>query len=200
MLHFARLGLVTVLADYRLKGKHQTTPFVAVSDARSAMRFLKEKGTGLGIDTSRIVAAGGSSGGHLAAATAMLNHYDDPNDKLNFSCRPAALILFNPVVDNGPGGFGYDRIGDQYPYFSPLHNVRADVPPTLSLIGTADKLIPVATARQYQQKIQAAGGRCDLILYDGQPHGFFNFDRKPNDYYHKTLTQIELFLTSLHYL
>jgi len=199
-MYFTRLGLITVLADYRTKNKHQTTPFDAVSDARSAMRFLKEKGMEFGIDTSRIIASGGSAGAHLAAATAMLNRYDDPQDKTIISCKPAALILFNPVIDNGPDGYGYERVGGQYPYFSPMHNIRAGVPPTLFMVGTADKLIPVATAQLYQQKIQAAGGRCDLILYDEQPHGFFNFDRKTKEYYYRTIAQTEQFLKSLGYL
>ena len=42
------------------------------------------------------------------------------------------------------------------------------------MLGTKDELIPVATAEAYKEKMKELGVRCDLILYDGEPHGFFN--------------------------
>ncbi|MEX2565129.1 MAG: alpha/beta hydrolase [Cyclobacteriaceae bacterium] len=196
--YFADKGLITVLADYRVKNRHQTRPFEALEDAKSAIRYLKENGERLGIDSAQIIAAGGSAGGHLAAATALISKYNDENDNLSISPKPAALVLFNPVLDNGPGGYGFERIGEAYPDFSPLHNVRKGAPPTLLFLGTEDQLIPVETAQYYKVVMEKVGSTCDLKLYEGQGHGFFNFQHQK--YYESTILETEKFLGELGYL
>ena len=60
---------------------------------------------------------------HLAAACDLIG-IDEESENKNISTKPAALILFNPVIDNGPGGYGYERIGNKYLEISPLHNVK----------------------------------------------------------------------------
>ena len=71
--HLAAKGMVAVSAEYRVKSRHQATPFDCVEDARSAVRYLRGHARELGIDPDRIAAGGGSAGGHLAAATGTLN-------------------------------------------------------------------------------------------------------------------------------
>ena len=134
----------------------------------------------------------------FAAATALVEGFDDPAADQGISCIPDVLILFNPVVDNGPGGYGYERIGEKYKDFSPLHNIRSDAPPTLFLLGTEDNLVPVETGWYYKKTMERVGSRCDLILYEGAGHGFFN-PVNP-EYYKKTLEETENFLESLGYL
>lgn len=194
--HFTGRGMVCFLVDYRVMKRQGTTPFDAVSDAKSAMRYIRSHAADFHIHPDKIVAAGGSAGGHLAAATALIDGYNDSADDLSVSCKPNALVLFNPVIDNGPDGYGYERIGDAYSDFSPLHAIRQGAPPTLFMLGTEDHLIPVATAQRYQQQMEAIGSRCDLKLYEGGKHGFFNFGRKPS-YYDQTLQDADDFLVSL---
>lgn len=196
--YLTQRGMVCFLADYRVKKRNDTSPIEALKDAKSAMRFLRSNTSKFGIDPEKIVAAGGSAGGHLAAATALISTFDDAGDDLSVNCIPNALVLFNPVIDNGPGGYGYERIGEQYPTFSPLHNIREAAPPTLFLIGTKDKLVPVETAQYYKVVMEKVGSRCDLKIYEGQKHGFFNY--KYFEHYKKTLTATDDFLQSLGYL
>ena len=196
--HFSKLGIVCMLADYRVKTRHNTTPFDAVSDAKSALRYLKKNAGSFGIDNEKIIASGGSAGGHLAAATAFIRGLDDPGDDLTVSPVPAALVLFNPVIDNGPEGYGYERIKDRYAEISPAHNIRAGAPPVIFFLGTEDDLIPVSTAEKFKKDMETAGNRCDLFLYEGQKHGFFNF--RNTGYYEKTVRETETFLKSLGYL
>ena len=86
-----------------------------------------------------------------------------------------ALLLYNPVLDNGPdGGWGHQKVMDYYQEISPAHNVRKPVPPILFMLGTKDDLIPVSTAERFQKTVEANGGRCDLKLHEGAKHGFFN--------------------------
>ena len=196
--YFSRRGMVCFLVDYRVYNRQQTTPFESLKDAKSAIRYIKDNADKFHIDSSTIIAAGGSSGGHLAAATALINDYNENSDNISVSCIPNALVLFNPVFDNGPGGFGYNRIGDTYKDFSPLHNIKEGAPPTIVFLGTNDKLIPVETAKYYQKVMEKVKSKCELHLYDGQGHGFFNY--RNFEYYKKTVYEADMFLQSLGYL
>lgn len=196
--YFAKRGIVCFLADYRTKYKHGVTPFVCLEDAKSAMRFVRSNADKFHIDPTKIIAAGGSAGGHLAAATALVQGYDAPDDNLEVSCVPSALVLFNPVIDNGPGGYGYERVGEEYKDFSPLHNIRKGAPPTIFFLGSNDNLIPVETGKYYQKVMERIGSRCVLKIYEGEGHGFFNYNKFEN--YRSTVLQADEFLQSLGYL
>jgi len=196
--YFSSRGIVCFLADYRVKSRQQTTPFESLKDAKTAIRYVRENAGTFHIDPDKIIAAGGSAGGHLAAAAALIDGHNEESDGLSVSCVPNALVLFNPVIDNGPGGYGYERIGDQYPTFSPLHNIRNGAPPTIFFLGTQDRLIPVETAKYYQILMERVGSRCELFLYEGEGHGFFNY-RSPENYYH-TVMEADKFLQELGFL
>ncbi len=196
--HFASKGMVAILADYRVRMRHNTTPFDAVSDAKSVFRFLRSHADSLNIDPNRMAGSGGSAGGHVAAAAAMVPGLNDPTDDLSISPRPNALVLFNPVFDNGPEGYGYERIGDRYREISPIHNIKPGDPPTIVFLGTNDQLIPVSTAETYRDKMIKAGNICKLCLYEGEGHGFFNFQHTES--YLNTLEEAERFLVSLGYI
>lgn len=198
--YFAQKGLVTVLADYRTKQLCGATPFDCVKDAKSVIRFIKERAETLKVDTTKIVASGGSAGGHLAAACAYISSYNEPDDNLAISSRPSALVLFNPVIDNSEKGYGSKTVKKEYKYFSPLHNIKGNnALPTLFMIGSKDKLIPLITAENYKRITEENGAVCDLKVYEGQEHGFFNY--KPNNiYYDMTLQEMEKFLKILGYL
>jgi acetyl esterase/lipase len=197
--HFTKRGIVCFLADYRTESKNKITPFESLKDAKSAIRYIRKHASDFSIDSNKIIASGGSAGGHLACATALIEGYNDDADDLSLSCIPNALVLFNPVFDNGPGGYGYERIGDVYKDFSPLHNIKKGAPPTIIFFGTNDELIPVETAMYYQKVMEKVKSRCELYLYKNQIHGFFNKFRSFK-YYKKTLTEADKFLQSLGYL
>jgi len=194
-IYLASRGMVAILADYRVQSRHHTTPFEAVADGKSAIRYLRTHAGDLGIDPDRIVAAGGSAGGHVAAATD-LTKLDEPIENAAVSSRPNALVLFNPVFNNGPGEYGYDRVGTRYTEISPYHNIRKGAAPTLIMLGTKDKLVSVATADAYKVKLTEAGSRCELLLYPEQPHSFFN----RGEWFTKTLRDTDIFLKSLRYI
>lgn len=72
---------------------------------------------------SKIIACEDSAGGHLAAATTLIPNYNEDSDDFNISCFTNVLVLFNPVIDNVTGEYGYERIADAYKDFSPMHNI-----------------------------------------------------------------------------
>lgn len=205
--YLASRGMVAISADYRVKSRHQVLPATCVADAKSALRWIRANASRLGIDPARLAAGGGSAGGHLAAATATLPGLDDPADDRSVACTPNALVLFNPVLTLAPvdglelKGFGErstaERFGCAPTEISPTHQVRAGVPPTIILHGTADTTVPLATVAVFRDRMLAAGNRCELIVYGGQGHGFFNFGRKDPRYAYETLTATDRFLASL---
>ncbi len=193
--YFASRGMVSISAEYRIKNKHNTSPKECVKDGKSAIRWIRSHAEELGIDPDMLVAGGGSAGGHVAAATGTVKGFEEDGEDTSVSYRPNALVLFNPVFDNGPGGYGHARVKGYWREFSPMHNIDKDTPPTIVFLGTKDKLIPVATAEEYKKRMEKAGVRYDLHLYKGQPHGFFNKAK-----YYETVIETDKFLTSLGYL
>ncbi len=196
--YLASRGMVAVQVEYRLLDrKRKDPPIVCCRDAKSAMRWVRGHARELGVDPVRIASAGGSAGGHLASFVAMVDGGDDPLDDLTISPKPNAQVLFNAVFDNGPDGWGQARVGDRYREFSPLHNISRDDPPALVFLGSADKLIPVKTAHQFQAKMQQAGVACEVMIFPGKPHGFFNHGRNENRDYLKTVIAMDRFLAGL---
>jgi len=195
-LHYAAKNFITVLVDYRVKTKHNTTPFESLKDAKSAIRYLRKNAQKLGIDANRIVGSGGSAGGHLAAACFTNESINEATDDIAISAKPNALVLFNPVIDNSKEGYGFERIGERYVEFSPMHNIQKGFPPTIFFLGTNDNLIPVETAQKFKKKIEEVGSRCDLFLFDNQAHGFFS--KEP--FLTETIQKADVFLQSIAYI
>lgn len=191
--YLATRGIVAVCPNYRTKKSHNTTPFECVKDAKTAMRFLKMNADSFRINPDKIVAAGGSAGGHLAACTALIDNVNEENENLEISPVPFALVLYNPVVDTGKRGYGQEKLKGREFEISPVHHVTSGVPPTLVMHGKDDTTVPYENAVRFKQTMRQAGNDCKLIGYKKQNHGFFNYNKKPK-HFKKTLQQTEKFL------
>ncbi|WP_269522756.1 alpha/beta hydrolase [Coraliomargarita parva] len=198
--YLASRGMVAISAEYRVESRNGTSPQECVMDGKSAMRWVRAHAGEWGIDPNKILAGGGSAGGHVAAATATVEGFNEAAEDASVSCKPAALVLFNPVYNNGPEGYGYDRVEDYWEDFSPAHNLSAETPPTIVFLGTKDAHVPVTMAEAYKSIMESFGGRCDLHLYEDQPHGFFNHTEERMPYYKATVLEMDKFLVSLGYL
>jgi acetyl esterase/lipase len=196
-MHLASRGMVTARADYRVKSRHGVMPRECVEDAKSAVRWLRQNADKLGIAPDRIVAAGGSAGGHLAVCTALTPGLDAEGEDSGISAKPNILVLFNPVLrfDGIPLFMGLidndERLGKA---ISPTLHLTRDSPPTLIFFGTADRL--AAMGDEFMRKSKELGHRAELFTAEGQPHGFFN--RPP--WLEKTTERMDEFLVALGYL
>jgi len=197
--YLASRGMVAISVQYRTENVYKTTPKECVKDGKSAMRWIRSHASEYGINPNKVVAGGGSAGGHVAAAIATLEGFNEEGEDTSISCIPQALVLFNPVANNSKEGYGYNRVKAYWEAFSPAHNLTENTPPTLIMLGTKDKLFKVSVAKQYQQKMKELGNRCDLILYEDQDHAFFNID-KDKELHFQTMKDADVFLTSLGYL
>lgn len=195
--HFARLGLVTIRADYRVKSRHQVAPPDCVADARAAIRWVRKYASLLGIDPEKIVAAGGSAGGHLAACTAIKDEVESQPDHADISCRPNALLLYNPVLKFADTTELLKRINNDTKVaklLSPTLHVGQDWPPALLLYGKEDRLL--VQGKEYVERARKVKATAELFLAEGVGHGFFN--RPP--WLEKTTQQAEDWLRGLGYV
>jgi acetyl esterase/lipase len=194
--------MVAISAEYRTKQSHGVIPKNCVFDGKSAIRWVRAHANELGIDPNRVAAGGGSAGGHVASAVAACQSLEEDSADTTVSCIPNALVLFNPVYDNGPEGYGYDRVKEYWEEISPMHNLHKDMPPTIAFFGTEDKLIPVNTTKAFETAMHQVGVRYDNHLYEGQGHGFFNEGRSKGDtdYFVETVREADEFLASLGFL
>jgi acetyl esterase/lipase len=198
-------GMVAFSADYRVKSRNQTTPFECAKDGKSAIRWVRQHAAQLGVDPDRIVAAGGSAGGHVAACTAVITGGDETGEYLKISSAPNALILFNPVLDTTERGYGAKNFKpEQQTDLSPCHHVRPGIVPTIIFHGTADKTVPFENAERFTRLMIDAGNTCVLVPFAGKDHGFFNgkFFRPSNNGadYDLTMQRSVEFLTTHRYL
>src|SRR5437868_11407377 len=89
--HLASRGMVAMTADYRVASRQQVKAVSCVSDAKSAIRFVRKEAGRLGVDPNRIVAAGGSAGGHIAACCGVLKGFDESSEDASISSMPNAM-------------------------------------------------------------------------------------------------------------
>ncbi|MEU1183164.1 alpha/beta hydrolase [Streptomyces sp. NPDC005820] len=181
------LGLVVVSVDYRLAPEH---PHPApVEDCYAGLLWTAEHAKEIGGDPDRVVLAGGSAGGGLAAAVALLAR--DRNGP-----RAIGQVLMCPMLDDRNdtpsahqmAGLGvWDRTSNETGWGALLGEARgtADVSPYAAparaedLSGLPPAFIDVGSAETfrdedvaYADRIWQAGGIAELHVWPGGFHGF----------------------------
>jgi acetyl esterase len=203
--YLAESGMVAISVEYRVRKLQGATPFECVADAKSAIRYVRAHASEFGIDENRIIAAGGSAGGHMAACTALVKGFDEKNEDLSISSVPNALVLFNPVLD-------VPEIVDKLPKkvikalegreteISPIHHLSEGSPPTIIFHGTADEAVPIHQATRFCETMKKYDNNCEVVPYEGLRHGFFNYYKGENPAFFSTMEKTEKFLISIGYL
>jgi acetyl esterase len=171
--HFAKNGIVVGLADYRVRNRQGTMLDKCAEDARSAVRWVRANSARLGADPARLIVAGGSAGGHIAACTANADAPNSETDDLSISCTPNALLLYYPVASlvDGSRAFAFQRLlgDDLAKKLSPVQNVTKTWPKTVMFSGTAD--IELANGIRLHDKAKALDVPFELYLAEGHGHG-----------------------------
>ncbi|WP_320178406.1 alpha/beta hydrolase fold domain-containing protein [Roseovarius pacificus] len=193
--YFAARGMVAAAAEYRIKSLHGTSPAECVKDGKSAVRWLRAHAGELGIDPDRIVAGGGSAGGHVAACTGTIEGFEEAGEDVAISSCPQAMVLFNPVLDVATNERFLDRFGDLAKALSPQQHINEGTPPTIIFHGTADTTVPFAQATAFCDAMKEKGLVCKVVPFEGKGHGFFNYSRD-REAYQKTIREADAFLVA----
>ncbi|HEY2709785.1 MAG TPA: alpha/beta hydrolase [Caulobacteraceae bacterium] len=190
----AEQGFVALASEYRLTGE---APFPAnIHDVKRAIRWAKANAADLGFDPAKLCLEGHSAGAHLvllAAGTPGDTQLDPPEGMDGVSGEVAAVTaIYPPTIFHFDGARpsgalaarvlpGADLTAETAAIASPMTHVTAAFPPTMLLHGDADKVVPVSASRRFEEKLREVGGKVDLHIYAGLPHGFANHpDIQPN--------------------
>ncbi|MEU6148175.1 alpha/beta hydrolase fold domain-containing protein [Streptomyces sp. NPDC047081] len=190
MDHVEELDLVAVTVEYRLAPEHPSP--AAVEDSYAALKWTAEHAAELGIDPDRIITAGASAGGGLAAALALMA-------RDNNGPAVAGQMLMYPVLDDRDetvsthqnDGIGvWDRTSNLTGWNAALGERRgttqvsiyeaparatdlSHLPPAYIEVGSNEVFRDESVV--YATGIWAAGGAADLHVWAGGFHLFGQF-------------------------
>ncbi len=187
--NYAKKGWVAIAVEYRIADRYETTPFEAVKDARSAIRWLRMNAEQYDIDTTRIVASGNSAGGHLVLTTAMAEEINEKTDNLNYSACPNILLInsgvFNITADGGTSWISKGLNDKNYvKKISPQQLLKKGLPPTLIVHGTNDQSVDYASAKSFTDEMKRLGNDIEFQTLEGAHHYIWydmRFSRKVSE-------------------
>jgi len=166
--YFAGRGLVAASAHYRFstrspQGSEGSPKRICITDAKSAIRWFKQNADELGIDPERIIAGGGSAGGHIALVSTLNPGLNDPADPKDIDTSVVAYLLFNPALHSG------DKVDAEV---SVKQHLKADTAPMVAFWGTEDKWL--TAWNQAHERMESLGIEVNWWSAVGQGHAFFN--------------------------
>jgi dienelactone hydrolase len=134
----------------------------------------------------------------------MVDGTDDPQDNLKISCRPNAMLLYNPALLSGSTNEEKDAkkgkpaagLSEIYATISPFKGVSSNDPPGIIVVGDLDGVLPQDELKQFQALCTNANVRMDAVVYPGEGHSFFGISRSLDRFYDTTI-EMDKFLGSL---
>jgi acetyl esterase/lipase len=181
----AARGVTAFVLFYRLPHEGWAAgPDAPLADAQRAMRLIRHRASGYGIDAKRICAMGFSAGGHLCAD--LMTRFDarvyvpvDAADRL--SARPDLAAPIYPVVSmtlpvahagSRKNLVGENASAEREQAHSPHLNVPADAPPVFLLHAEDDSSVVVENTLLLRAALLARKVPVETHLFADGGHGF----------------------------
>jgi acetyl esterase/lipase len=168
-----------------------------IHDCKAALRYLRAQAATYGYDPERIAVYGISAGGHLVSMLGVSSDVPALSGNLGAHldqkmgvrcvidfCGPGNFLTFNqdntkPGAESPTGaiakllGGPLSQRPEQAREASPITYVSKDDPPFLIIHGTADNLVPLSQAREFDAALDKAGVSSTLVIGQDAPHVFF---------------------------
>lgn len=171
---FVKYGVRCFVPEYRVSSKYNITAKDSFADCCNFWEELSKKYTFK--SNENLILCGASAGGTLAL---LLSKYLDTK-----GVRVQNIFLFNPVVDLFTlPGFEKELDFAERKQFSPMecYEQKCDIE---IFHGDSDTLVPISDIYKFQEKLQSRGINCNVNVFAGKTHGFFN-KQKDNDVFEK---------------
>jgi acetyl esterase len=159
---------VVVSVDYRLAPEHKFP--TAVEDSYAALLWIVDHADGLGVDASRVAVGGGSAGGNLAAAVALMARDRSGPPLVLQVLEIAVLDLSRPGRAETTELYLGDAREATNPYASPLFAADlSGLPPAVVMSAEFDALREEDA--EYAERLRQAGVAVEERCWQGQFHG-----------------------------
>ncbi len=178
---FNERGIALIVLKYRMPHGHTDVP---ISDAKEALRVVRENAQKWNIDPRKVGIMGSSAGGHLASTVA--THSDSLT-------APAFQILFYPVVTfdyrythkgSRHGLIGEGASQEMVDLYSNEKQVTAQTPPAIMLLSDDDRVVPSPNSVNYYLALKQHGIKATMHIYPSGGHGWGS---RENFKYHKEM-------------
>ena len=190
--YFNDLGFAFVVLKYRMP--HEVTD-VPISDAKEALRIVRENAEKWGINPKKVGIMGSSAGGHLATTVAT---HSLPGTEPNFQ------ILFYPVVTmdvnythNGSRQnlIGTNPTKETADLYSNDMQVSSNTPRAILLLSDDDKVVPSPNSANYYLALRRHNVPATMHIYPSGGHGWGC--RKNFKYHNEMMADLTAWLKTL---
>lgn len=180
-------GRVAITFDYRLRNIHGTDVKASVSDALTAIAWVRENAKELGINLNKILVDGFSAGAHLALVSGMIENPEDFGVKSKYSSRPDAIILGSCPYDIA--GRDVYNINYDTRTISPLYLIKENLPPILAFHGEDDDMVEFSEFEKFKDAIQKTNNSFISRSYAGAGHFYFRGSSQKDSDERRKLTE-----------
>jgi acetyl esterase/lipase len=197
LLHFIQKGYAGASIGYRLTNEAKWP--AQIHDVKAAMRWLKAHAKDHGFDAEKIGLFGISAGGQLVSLLGTSGGVSELDGNVGIAgtlpkiacvanfCGPANFLSFpgkGSIIDSEKSGTAITKLFggpmslhlEEAKAASPITYVSRDDPPFLHIHGTADTLVPLSQAEEFDAALDKAGVSSTLLKGEGAPHVFFSPD------------------------
>jgi len=190
---FNDLGIAYIVLKYRMP--HQVTD-VPISDAKEALRLVREHAAEWMVDPKKVGIMGSSAGGHLASTIAT---HSTPETAPNYQ------VLFYPVVSmqagvthqgSHDGLLGRGASAETNNLYSNAQQVTAQTSPAIMLLSDDDRAVIPQNSIEYYAALKKAGVKASIHIYPSGGHGWGN--RTSFRYHNSMLSDLKDWITSLY--
>jgi acetyl esterase/lipase len=194
--HLAANGIAVLSLDFRMPP--QAAYPLTVTDIAAGIRWMKAHAADAGTVAARVGLLGTSSGGHLALLAALRPHDEryagtqapgEPDIAVDFAVLgwPVSdpLARYRMVQERANTRLmeahhafwpGEDAMAEGSPFDIVTRGDAQRLPSLLILQGTNDDNLTADMQHRFVEAYRAKGGRVELAIFDGEPHGFIARD------------------------